>query len=125
MAAASDTKAEDIVVLDLTGRISYADHIVLCSGSHPRHVAAIAQRILRALRDLGQRPLGTEGLEASQWALLDYGDFLIHIFDRSKRAHYDLDSLWADAPRLSAEDLGLETTAPLRTFEAQPFSTEG
>lgn len=123
--AAWDNKAENIVVIDLTGRVAYADHILLCSGTHPRHTAAIAARIVRAVRDAsGQRPMGVEGLENGRWALVDFGDFIVHVFDQSQRAYYDLDGLWADGRRLSAKELGINTTVPLSTIDAQPFSTE-
>ncbi len=123
--AAWDSKAENIVVIDLTGRVAYADHIVLCSGSHPRHVAAIALRLVKAVRDAGgPRPLGIEGLANGRWALVDFGDFIVHVFDQSQRSYYDLDGLWADGRRLSAAELGINTQIPLGTVDAQPFSSE-
>lgn len=126
--AAWDAKAEDIVVIDVTGRISYADHFILCSGQHVRHTAAIADRIVQALREQhGARPLGVEGKEVGRWVLLDYGDFLVHVLDQTSRSHYDLDGLWADAPRLTLAQLGIEpaTGGGTITYTPQPFSTVG
>lgn len=126
--AAWDTKAEDIAVIDVTGRVSYADHLILCSGQHVRHTGAIADKIAQSLREqFGVRPTGVEGKEVGRWVLLDFGDFLIHVFDRSSRSHYDLDGLWADAPRLSHADLGIESAGggSTITYAPQPFSTAG
>lgn len=126
MRAAWDTKAEDIVVIDVTGRVSYADHIVLCSGQHVRHTAAIADRIVQALREQsGVRPVGVEGKETGRWVLIDYGDFLIHVFDHGQRGYYDLDSLWADAPRIPLSALGIVEPPASPAYAPQPFTTAG
>lgn len=122
--AAWDTKAEDIAVIDITGRSSYADHIVLCSGQHPRHAAAIAQNVRSIIKEaFGKLPMGAEGLDTGNWALLDYGDFVVHVFERNQRAHYDLDGLWADAPRLPLAELGIDDALEVGSVLPQPFST--
>ena len=123
--AAWDSKAEDIVVIDVTGRVSYADHFVVCTGQHGRHVSAIADRIVGALKqEFGVRPSGVEGKETGRWVLVDYGDFIIHVFERTQRGYYDLDSLWADAPRLSLRELGIDDAPPGPRIEPLPFSTQ-
>lgn len=124
MHAAWDSKAQDLVVIDVTGRASYADYIVLCSSLHPRHTSALAQHIAATLkRDHGKLPLGVEGKESGRWVLIDFGDVIVHIFEQSQRQHYDLDGLWADAPRLSMADLGLPDAPDLGAVLPQPFTS--
>jgi ribosome-associated protein len=107
-AALLDKKGDELVVLDVTGRTSYCDLIVLCNGSSARQVGALAKGVLDAFRDAtGQRPLGVEGQEANKWVLVDLGDVIVHVFQSNLRSHYDLDGLWMDAARLSLQQLGL------------------
>lgn len=107
--AASEAKAEDIAVIDITGRASYADHIILCSARHARHTGAVATRIAESLkRDHRCIPLGTEGKQSGRWVLIDYGDFIVHVFEQAQRLHYDLDGLWADAPRIPLAEVGID-----------------
>lgn len=99
---ASDRKATDIVVLELA-RIPdsspVTDSFLLCTGRSDVHVHAICERIVEGLRSHGLTPLSTEGVERGQWALLDYGDLVVHVFQEPVRKHYDLERLWALAPR--------------------------
>jgi len=119
-----DSKAEDIVVIDVTGRVSYADYVVVCSAQHARHAAAIAEHIASTLkRDHGARVLGMEGKDTGKWVLIDFGDFLVHVFERSQRGYYDIDSLWADAPRLSLQSMGVNEPPPEGGFVPQPFTS--
>jgi ribosome-associated protein len=98
--AALDHKAYDLVVLE-TGRISsVADYFVICSGRSDTQVQAIAAAIDAHLARHGVRPLAIEGLPHAQWALLDYGDVVVHIFYVPVRQFYDLERLWARAPRV-------------------------
>ena len=99
---AQEKKATDMVLLDVQNLISYADFFILCNGSNPRQVRAIAQHIQRTLRDVSDagRSRGIEGLESGKWVLLDYGDVIVHVFEDALREFYDLDALWADAPRV-------------------------
>ncbi len=76
------------------------DIFVIGSGTSRRHVLTLAEEVVEALKEAGRRPLRREGLEDGQWVLLDYGDVVIHLFDPSTRAYYDLERLWADADRL-------------------------
>ena len=100
-------KAEELVVLDLGGRVSYCDYFVICNGTNRRHVRAIAESILENLKtENGVFPISSEGFEGARWVLLDFGDVVVHVFDESMRGFYDLEGLWADAPRLELEYTG-------------------
>ena len=99
---ASDRKAIDIVVLDLAAlpeSSPVTDYFVICTGRSDIHVHAICERIVEGMRSRGRVPMSTEGCERGQWALLDYGDVVVHVFQESVRKHYDLERLWAQAPR--------------------------
>jgi len=102
--AAIEKKAQDPVLLELKGIASFTDFFLLCSGKSDRQVQAIAQAIEEALKKKGNRPLGIEGVEEGKWALLDYGDVVVHIFLEPVRKFYDLEGLWIDAPRIEIEE---------------------
>ena len=107
--AIQDRKGAGITVLDVAGRTSICDAIVLVTGSHARHVSAIADGIVRVWKDeRGGRPLGVEGQTTGRWVLIDLGDVVVHIFDGPMRGYYDLDGLWLDARKVPLEELGLE-----------------
>jgi ribosome-associated protein len=95
--AAESKKASDIKVLDLTGFTSFTDYFVLCTGANSRQIQAISDEIGVRLKDLGELPISAEGYQDAEWVLLDYGDFLVHIFSERARAYYDLDRLWRHA----------------------------
>ncbi len=99
-AAALEKKAVGLEILDVAGRTDYADFLVLMSGRSDRQVAALAEGIEEALRLHGRRPMNVEGLQASQWVLMDFGDVVVHVFLEEVRSMYDLDGLWEDARRL-------------------------
>ncbi|MEM1247841.1 MAG: ribosome silencing factor [Acidobacteriota bacterium] len=101
--AALDLKASDLVVLNLEELCDFTDFFVVCSGSNRRQVAAIADAISSKLRDASLRPLHAEGIREGQWVLLDYGDFVFHVFDQERRDFYRLERLWADAPNLTEQ----------------------
>ncbi len=107
--AATDKKAFDVVGIDVGKLTSYADAFLLCSAASDRQVGAVAGAIRRRLKTEGVRPLHSEGADRSDWVLLDFGDFVIHIFTEDLRAYYALDSLWGDAPRIEESDLGIDT----------------
>ena len=109
--AALDRKAFQVAVLDLTELTSFTDGFVICSGAHGRQLGAIAEEVDRRLREAGRRPMHVEGAGESEWILLDYGDFIVHLFTEDKRRYYALDALWGDARRLVAGDLGPEVGA--------------
>jgi len=99
--AALEKKALDLVILDMQNLVSYTDVFVLCTATNPRQVKAIADYVREvAKKDHGRLAEGVEGLESGRWVLVDFGDVVVHIFDGPLRGFYNLDGLWADAPRL-------------------------
>jgi ribosome-associated protein len=93
-------KAEDTVEIDLIGKTSIADTMIIASGRSHRHVGSIAERVLEALKERGFRSVRVEGLPACDWVLIDAGDVLIHIFRPEVRSFYNLEKMWgADRPR--------------------------
>ena len=113
--AALGRKARDLLLLDVRELTTLADVFMLCTGRSNRQVSAIADHIRRYLKDHGIRPLYVEGLKEGHWALLDYGQVVIHVFYEPVRQFYDLESLWADAPQIPiknfVEDLPEEDQA--------------
>jgi len=103
VAALEDKKAEDIAALNVGAVSSVADVFVVASGTSPRHVATLVDSVLERLRDQGLRPFGVEG-KATGWALVDYGDVVVHLFDNDTRGYYDLERLWLDAPPVELGD---------------------
>lgn len=99
-AAGMDKKAAGIEIIDLTGRVDYADFLVLMTGRSDRHVYAIASGIDEAMTQRKEPPHSVEGLERSQWVLLDFGDVVVHVFQEDTRQLYDLEGLWMDARRI-------------------------
>jgi ribosome-associated protein len=98
--AAHDKKATDVVVLDLRKTDGFTDFFVLCTGGNPRQIQAIADAVEDTLRiDFGERPAVVEGVEKSEWILLDYFNFVVHVFSRDCRSFYGLERLWGNAVR--------------------------
>ncbi|MBN2706705.1 MAG: ribosome silencing factor [Deltaproteobacteria bacterium] len=93
-----EKKAEDLVILDLKGLSSVTDTLVIAGGSSDRQVQAISEHLAQEMKNEGYRSLGGEGLQSGRWALLDYGDVIVHVFYNELRRHYDLEGLWRDAP---------------------------
>lgn len=104
---AADKKAEKMVALDLRPVTSFTEFFVLCSGTNQRQVQAIADEISEQLKKQSKRkPIRIEGYSAAEWVLLDYGDFVFHVFEKDARDFYDLERLWRDATRVDLpEDL--------------------
>ncbi len=94
-------KAIHVAALDVRGLTSIADFFIICSGRSARQVSAIADHVERGLRKRKIKPLSVEGATEGQWALIDYGYVIVHVFHESARQFYDLDGLWSDAPRLA------------------------
>ncbi|MDQ1402679.1 MAG: ribosome-associated protein [Actinomycetota bacterium] len=110
--AASAKKGTDTVVLDVGPVLAITDAFVITSGSNPRLVRTIADEIEQQVKDAGgSAPLRTEGLDDARWVLLDYGEFVVHIFLDEAREYYDLDRLWSDAPVLARDDASGELAA--------------
>ena len=100
IAAAEDKKAADIVLLDLRKAAGFSDYFLICSGGNARQIRAIADSIMEALASDGAKPAHVEGYERSEWILLDYFDFIVHIFGRETRLFYSLERLWGNAERV-------------------------
>ena len=103
--ACSDRKAVDGLVLDLRSLSDAADQFVIASGTSDTHVRAIAEHVLETLRLQGVRAHHVEGLRAGRWVLLDYVDFVVHVFQPALREFYQLERLWGDAPRRPLEEV--------------------
>lgn len=98
--AGIEKKASGLEVIDVAGRVDYADFLVLMSGRSDRHVTALASAIEEALRKKNKRALAVEGLPHANWVLMDFGDVVVHVFQDDARSAYDIDSLWMDARRV-------------------------
>jgi ribosome-associated protein len=106
IAAAHDKKAVDVVLLDLRKTDGFTDFFVICTGLNPRQINAIADGVRDTLRtEFGERPALAEGTDRSEWILLDYFNFVVHVFSRDCRAFYDLERLWGNAQRYEFEDV--------------------
>jgi ribosome-associated protein len=95
--SAEEKKAENLKVLDLREVTSFTDFFVICSVSNPRQGQAVCDSIHKGLKDTGELPVSMEGYTTAEWILMDYGDFLVHIFSTSARAYYELERLWRHA----------------------------
>ena len=100
---ALERKALDVVIIDVRGGSSYTDFLVIASGTSDRHVQSIAELIEMTLRHEGIRSIGHEGLREGQWALIDFGSIVVHVFHQFTRQVYNLEEMWRDAPRLPLE----------------------
>ncbi|MEO8257399.1 MAG: ribosome silencing factor [Acidobacteriota bacterium] len=100
IASADDKKADDIVLLDLRQAAGFADYFLICSGGNPRQTRAIADAVMEALAADGARPAHVEGYQGAEWILLDYFDFIVHIFGPETRLFYSLERLWGNAERV-------------------------
>ena len=110
IAAAADKRASDITALDLREISSVTDSFIICSGSSDTNVRAIADAVREKLREAGVKPFGVEGYQEGTWVLMDYIDFVFHIFHFEKRLTFALEDLWKDAPRLP-----IDAAAPAAT----------
>ena len=104
--AARDKKAADIVVLDLRKAGGFTDYFVICTGNNARQITAIADAVVDTLKkEYEERPALAEGVVKSEWVLLDYFNFVVHVFSRECRAFYDLERLWGNADRYEFDDV--------------------
>jgi ribosome-associated protein len=113
---AEEKKAEDIKVLDLREVTSFTDYFVICSVSNPRQGQAVCDEIHKRLKETGELPVSMEGFQTAEWILMDYGDFLVHIFSTNARTYYELERLWRHAKSVNLAD-------PLSTAENQTNRT--
>lgn len=114
---ALDKKALEPILLDVRQLCSFCNYQLVLSGRSDRQVDAIADAISQGLKAEGLRPISTEGARSGQWALLDFGDFVVHVFLHSAREHYDLEGLWNDAPRVPI-DVPADARIPAETYES-------
>ena len=98
--AARDKKATDLVVLDLRKTGAFTDYFLICTGANPRQVHAIADAVEQALKTKQVRPAHLEGYQRAEWILVDYFDFIVHVFSPSARSFYGLERLWGNAARI-------------------------
>ena len=108
--AAEEKQAHNILVLDLREVTTFADSFVICTGSNSRQIQAISDEIHRRLKKLGEMPNSIEGYDNSEWVLMDYGDYLVHIFSEKARLYYDLERLWRDAKKVAFAGSDLKVT---------------
>jgi ribosome-associated protein len=101
---ALERKAQDVVILDIRGISSATDYFAMASGTSDIQVRAIADRILEGLRESGEQPTHVEGLEGGRWVLMDYVNFVVHVFHPQARDFYQLEALWGDAPRFEMSE---------------------
>ena len=107
--AAIAMKATELTIIDVRDRTSLCDWFILCNGTNPRQIRAIADHILRTFKkELGLNPVGVEGTTGKKWVLIDLGDVIVHVFDQNMRGYYDLDGLWIDAPKVHPSEFGIE-----------------
>jgi len=105
-------KGEDIVILEMDKNSgAFTDYFVVCSGTNPRQIQAIADDVEKQMVEAGQRPNSVEGYSQAEWVLLDYVDFVLHIFSERARKFYDLERLWKSARKLSPADLAKKPAA--------------
>ena len=108
--ACLDKKAEELSILEMEkGSGAFTDYFVLCSGTNPRQVQAIADEVELRLKNAGLRPASVEGYKQAEWILVDYVDFIVHVFSEKARKYYDLERLWKTARKLEPAELKTET----------------
>ncbi len=102
IAALEDMKGADITTIDVRDKTSVTDFMVIASGTSSRHVKSMANEVLDKVKEQGVRPLGSEGLDGGEWALLDLGDVVVHVMQVATRQFYDLERLWQGAEQSRA-----------------------
>lgn len=106
ISACQEKKAEEITVLELEKNSgAFTDYFVVCSGTNPRQIQAISDEVEERLEKAGLRPTHVEGYNQAEWVLLDYVDFVVHVFSEKARKYYDLERLWKSAKKLETVDL--------------------
>jgi len=119
IAACQEKKAEEISVLEMEkGSGAFTDYFVVCSGTNPRQIQAISEEVEQRLKRSGMYPAHVEGYRQAEWILLDYVDFVVHVFSDKARKFYDLERLWKAAKQLEPSDLKRSVTKRLSTRPA-------
>ena len=103
IAALEDLKAQDITTIDVRGKTSITDFMIIASGTSSRHVNSLADNVLEKVNEQGVRPLGSEGQDGGEWVLLDLGDIVVHVMQVATRQFYDLERLWQGAEQSRAQ----------------------
>ena len=103
VAALEDMKGQDITIIDVRGKTSVTDFMVIASGSSSRQVKSLVDNVLEKVKERGVRPIGSEGLDSGEWALLDLGDIVVHVMLPTARQFYDLERLWQGAEQSRAQ----------------------
>ena len=96
-----DNKAQDVVLLDLHGVTDMADYFIVASGTSDTHVRSVAQHLLEGMEQAGLKAFSVEGAESGRWVLVDFVDFVVHVFHPSMRSYYQIERLWGDAPAVT------------------------
>jgi ribosome-associated protein len=102
-AALEEIKAQDITTIDVRGKTSITDFMLIASGTSSRHVKSLIDNVLEKVKEQGVRPIGTEGMDTGEWALLDLGDIVVHVMLPTARQFYDLERLWQGAEQSRAQ----------------------
>ena len=97
---ADNKKAQNIIILDISKLTSITRYFVICTGINERQLHTIADEIEKELKTLSIKKYGIEGYQEAKWILIDYGDVIVHLFDKEMRSYYDLELLWGDAPQV-------------------------
>jgi len=123
--ACQEKKAEEVTILELEkGSGAFTDYFVLCSGTNPRQIQAISDEVEERLEKAGLRPTHIEGYKQAEWVLLDYVDFVVHVFSEKARRYYDLERLWKSAKRLAPGELkatgSRQKRTPVRSVRKKP-----
>src|SRR4029077_11774416 len=119
--ACLEKKAEELSILEMEkGSGAFTDYFVLCSGTNPRQVQAIADEVELQLKKMDLRPTHVEGYNQAEWVLIDYVDFVVHVFSEKARKFYDLERLWKSAKRLEPSDLKAVPRARRAATKAAP-----
>lgn len=97
---AAENRAKDVVVLDMTPLVKWTDYLVVATAASRRQLRSVADAVEKSLEELGDVKLGVEGYELGEWIVVDFADVVIHVFSPEKRAYYEIENLWGDAPRV-------------------------
>jgi ribosome-associated protein len=118
---ADDNRARDILLLDLRAATPLVDFFVIASANSRRQANAIASEIDQEMKKIGEKKLGMEGTEEGRWILIDYGDFVVHVFSEDARTYYDLEQIWGDATRVEWRDPArIKVVPPVEETPAEP-----
>lgn len=91
-----DLKGQDIVAIDVKGKSSITDFMIICTGTSNRHVMSIAEHVVQSAREVGLSPMGVKGINASDWVVVDLGDVIVHVMQEESRQLYELEKLWSE-----------------------------